>query len=757
MKYHHHSKNNSLPDLKSFSENLIAIVPDSNLNTVTRALEPKNIKMQKLLSTKSAKKKQDFGAVKILPKQEESTVINKDLNENDMEDIKSRVANYNQQFEGNLKKYRDKKEENDEFLRNYNLLKKMSDENASKKKGRSYGPELVFRDLIFSYKEKGYKIPDFSTEKNLFKPSGLLLEENKLISYFKTKGSGKPKVENCKEIFFLQNLSLYMNEISSAANELKAESSERKSLRRAGEVRVGQTKANQKDFDDSEIINTEQIIKDIKKLEKENKYLRDKYKLAKNREGVNTNSYHYNSVSYIPAHNSQIPQLSSFTHVDSTTSIKDPNVNKDTTNSNYTPRKTFKKDRIPTISSKNSMLERKRDSRSQLNNASLQVSFAKESPIKSRIFNKEMNFKESFYKDKHLGNENLSDEISQMSNHNHIYSENIARTSSKKIFNFPVQQLQQSQQVPNVNFSENINKNIINSQTSNTSQNENPIKRYSSPIKNTLVQNPKKDFSRRSNGNNSNGATLISTGLNTRVESANNSSMINPEKEKERITESILEAVEQKEQILSQLSSDRKSRDSKEKDNVRLRHAESCKIDFKKTKYFPKNTKYVDTISDRANNYNRLKSESPLKLNKFDYALNLQNPQPLQSLQQKINLEALYEKSLKRENRIMLNSTNYGQGPTIYDDIEKYFRENSKSEYLNNLDKILPKHLMNNITDLKKKVSRKDVMSSYHGLSDKVANVEIDSNQLKKIKELDLTIFNMEKYFIKSLSLQEGR
>ena len=53
-----------------------------------------------------------------------------------------------------------------------------------------------FADLISTYKDKGYKVSDLSTKNNLFDPTPLLLENDKIVSNFKILQNTKPYLKD---------------------------------------------------------------------------------------------------------------------------------------------------------------------------------------------------------------------------------------------------------------------------------------------------------------------------------------------------------------------------------------------------------------------------------------------------------------------------------------------------------------------------------------------------------------------------------
>ena len=76
-------------------------------------------------------------------------------------------------------------EENTKFLNSYNSIRKIFPKKI----------EESFKDLLIEYKEKGYKKPNFSLKRNLFRPNPLLMENNKLLGYYieKRKKQKVPK------------------------------------------------------------------------------------------------------------------------------------------------------------------------------------------------------------------------------------------------------------------------------------------------------------------------------------------------------------------------------------------------------------------------------------------------------------------------------------------------------------------------------------------------------------------------------------
>lgn len=107
-------------------------------------------------------------------------------------------------------RYNFNKEENDKFQQEINKTLKFEKYIAKKKNpynGENAKRDEVFRDIINSYKNKGLKVPDLSTDKNLFKPSALLIEDGELKNYFQIKkGEKNHKGFDEKESYFISKV-----------------------------------------------------------------------------------------------------------------------------------------------------------------------------------------------------------------------------------------------------------------------------------------------------------------------------------------------------------------------------------------------------------------------------------------------------------------------------------------------------------------------------------------------------------------------
>ena len=126
-----------------------------------------------------------------------------DVNLNEIEDnIKQIFSNYNEFLDESNQTYNKLRGGSTDFLKGYAEIKKSKEiEQKQIKDKKLMSP---FLDLINEYNEKGYKISSLENmEKNIFKPSILIEENNKLNQYFKiNKFSKKEK----KEIHYLKKV-----------------------------------------------------------------------------------------------------------------------------------------------------------------------------------------------------------------------------------------------------------------------------------------------------------------------------------------------------------------------------------------------------------------------------------------------------------------------------------------------------------------------------------------------------------------------
>ena len=81
--------------------------------------------------------------------------------------------------------YNELREENDNFSKSYNLAKTFKFKTKTDKIVTASSFQMTFVDLINKYEEKQYKVTDLSLKNNLFEPSPLLLENNKIVDYYR--------------------------------------------------------------------------------------------------------------------------------------------------------------------------------------------------------------------------------------------------------------------------------------------------------------------------------------------------------------------------------------------------------------------------------------------------------------------------------------------------------------------------------------------------------------------------------------------
>lgn len=122
-------------------------------------------------------------------------------------ELKTNVEIFHKDYDDKMSTYKFLKDENDDFQKEINRTLKFGQYLAKKKNpynGENARKENGFRDIILQYKKKGYKIPDLSTEKNLFKPSALLIDNAELKQFFNLKKCTKDnKGFADKEIYFI--------------------------------------------------------------------------------------------------------------------------------------------------------------------------------------------------------------------------------------------------------------------------------------------------------------------------------------------------------------------------------------------------------------------------------------------------------------------------------------------------------------------------------------------------------------------------
>ena len=116
------------------------------------------------------------------------------------------MSEFEYKHQDNMQYYKDNKDINEEFQQQLNKTLKFDQYLAKKKNpynGENARRDNAFRDIILEYKDKGYKIPDLSVRKNLFKTSALLIDNCNLKQYFNTRKDGEnSNTFEDKEIFF---------------------------------------------------------------------------------------------------------------------------------------------------------------------------------------------------------------------------------------------------------------------------------------------------------------------------------------------------------------------------------------------------------------------------------------------------------------------------------------------------------------------------------------------------------------------------
>lgn len=109
-----------------------------------------------------------------------------------------------------MTRYNFQREENDKFQNEINRTLKFEKYVAKKKNpynGENAKRDEVFKEIILHYRAKGLKVPELTTEKNLFKPSALLIDDAQLKSYFQIKkGEKNHKGFDEKESYFISKI-----------------------------------------------------------------------------------------------------------------------------------------------------------------------------------------------------------------------------------------------------------------------------------------------------------------------------------------------------------------------------------------------------------------------------------------------------------------------------------------------------------------------------------------------------------------------
>lgn len=207
---------------------------------------------------------------------------------NELEEITTnnlvdKVRHFNTQYHENMEEYKELKEENEFFSKSYQITKKQFEESQRNRKGLM-GANLTFSDLITKYKNMNYKIPDLTVKRNLFEPSPLLMEDNKILNYYKGKIGIKKEMQD-KDSFFLENLNyIFVEKLADSEEGLRLAKEQKKLMKKKAQKQKSKKRVVDDVFTEKEKL--EQDISDLRKyiIKKEEKA--KEYKPPKT---VNTN------------------------------------------------------------------------------------------------------------------------------------------------------------------------------------------------------------------------------------------------------------------------------------------------------------------------------------------------------------------------------------------------------------------------------------------------------------------------------------
>ena len=117
-------------------------------------------------------------------------------------DIHKELSMYNDSINDQSNEYNELSQSTDIFLQSYHQIQKTKEKEKERIKDKKL--KSPFLELINQYITKGYKIPDLSYNKNLFKPSILLSEPSKVLKI----PSSKPKkdLKQIKDVKYLRKL-----------------------------------------------------------------------------------------------------------------------------------------------------------------------------------------------------------------------------------------------------------------------------------------------------------------------------------------------------------------------------------------------------------------------------------------------------------------------------------------------------------------------------------------------------------------------
>ena len=108
-----------------------------------------------------------------------------------------------------MKEYKEIREENDNFTEKYNLAKQRNPANAKNEINTVSAFQSTFVDLISRYNIKGIKVPDLSIKNNLFQPSPILMDNDRIVDYYRLGDNQKTYT---KDLNFLLKLNTSVNE-----------------------------------------------------------------------------------------------------------------------------------------------------------------------------------------------------------------------------------------------------------------------------------------------------------------------------------------------------------------------------------------------------------------------------------------------------------------------------------------------------------------------------------------------------------------
>jgi hypothetical protein len=98
-----------------------------------------------------------------------------------------KLNNFNIHHHEVLEKNNTIKEENNLFSQTYQKIQKFQKEKNKTKHRSMDASDIVFKDLLNVYKERGYKISDLSYKHNIFKQDPLLIGSQSFYNYYKNK------------------------------------------------------------------------------------------------------------------------------------------------------------------------------------------------------------------------------------------------------------------------------------------------------------------------------------------------------------------------------------------------------------------------------------------------------------------------------------------------------------------------------------------------------------------------------------------